>query len=190
MRKKRSRSRRVEDDPEREDVTTWRDVSAPSVIGNVELRAEKGDRLLLLTMYGLAEGRALYDELVGDQRVTWKGDETVHAGKCIVTSDRLEEIVEYDGSVPTLPEPYVSYVERLYGQKGQVLNSDIAIGSVREDRKRIAVPPPGATTLATICKEMGIEGRVARAELRQRKVAKPYAWADDAPIRAMLKKIR
>jgi hypothetical protein len=130
--------------------------------------------------------------LIGDQRVTWKGDETVHAGKCIVSSDRLEEIVEYDGSVPALPEPYVSYVERLYGQKGKVLNSDIAIGSVREERRRIAVPkaPLGAITLAVICKEMGIEGRVARAELRRRKVAKPYAWADDSAIRAMLKKIR
>src|SRR4051812_2030953 len=121
--------RKQRDDPERQDVTTWRSVSAPSVIGTVELRAEKGDRLLLLSVYGLAEGRALYDELVGDQKVTWKGDDTVHAGKCIVSSDRLEEIVEYDGSVPTLPEPFVSYVERLYGQKGQVLNADIAIGS-------------------------------------------------------------
>jgi hypothetical protein len=177
----RKRKRKQRDDPERQDVTTWRSVSAPSVIGTVELRAEKGDRLLLLTLYGLAEGRALYDELVGDQKVT-----------CIVSSDRLEEIVEYDGSVPTLPEPFVSYVERLYGQKGQVLNADIAVGSVREEKRRIAVPKAsaGATTLATICKEMGIEGRVARAELRRRKVAKPYAWIEDAPIRAMLKKIR
>lgn len=186
---KRSRKRRnaraaIQDDPEREDVTSWRNTSAPSVVGSVELRAEKGERMLLLSVYGLAEGRALYDEIVGDQRVKWKGDDSVEAGKVTVTCDRLEEIVEYKGQVPALPEPYVSYVERLYGHKTPLI--------AQTNTRHVAVPkaPPGAITLATICKEMGIEGRVARGALRKAKVAKPYAWADDSAVRAILKKIR
>jgi hypothetical protein len=171
-----------------EEGERWREVSAPRILGQVEVRVYHGRRMLLLTLYGMAEARAVIDALCDGKRMKWVTDTIASVKQCVIMSDDLDAVMRYSGDVPDLPEPYASHVERIAGR--------VVTRAVQKDdapiRIRTKVPkaPDGAIPIATIAQELGMEARDARAVLRRHKVAKPYAWIDTTEIVRMLKKSR
>lgn len=137
--------------------------------------------------------QAVIEDIIDDRKYTWTNSKTIKVGSLIIKCDKLEDVMEYEPSKVELawkwPSDLIAFVKRIKGGKPEV--TTVTGRTASEKPSQGSFPKrefkEGSITIASIAADLKIEPRIARGILRKNNVAKPYAWADAAPIIKMLK---
>ena len=136
--------------------------------------------------------KSFVDAVIGyvrDEKPNWKGSDQILVGSLQINSNKLEDIMEVEGSIQ-LPHPYPGFAARIAGRNPEAYIPADTDDAPRERKKRpeTAAKAPraksaeGSTSASDIAAEIGLEASAARRILRAANVAKPYAWTDQADI--------
>lgn len=138
----------------------------------------------------LYAAKKFVEAVIGDEEYKWRDTNefiTVDSGM-IVKSDTLEDIIEHEYSPQetawALPEPYASEAHFLAtGERYSAKPPPKDFEVVPIPQRRSSTPRPsrdGLTTLATICADIKLDPREARAILRKSNTPKPATgWSGD-----------
>lgn len=205
----RRRSERRADVAERGEVPVWY-TACPSRNPTHVLRGDYDNRLVIVSFCAVFAAKKAFEILTAGETYKWLNTKTVvTSGGMKITSEQLEEIVEYDfskteqewdfppsdtrNSLISARNRQATAEERI--ERNERLGIEAPRESVKREKKE-HVPKPsrdGLITVQAIAQELNIEAGEARAILRKAKVEKPEAgWAfndnEAKSIRDIIKK--